>query len=251
MKAIILAAGKGQRLQPHTNEIPKCLLTLDSQTILEHQINHLKTCDIDEVNVVVGFASNKVEEFLGNYDSLGMKINTIYNPFWETTNSLFSLWAARFQLNSDVVLLNGDDVFELEVMKQILSNKDEICVPYKVKEEYAAEDMKIQMKDGLLLSIGKNLKNASGESVGIRVFRNEGVEILKRSLEKEIRTENFNLKWYASSIERILQRGHKIKTLNINNLYWHDVDYPNDLNNAKLNINKISSKKTASKLKIV
>ena len=251
MKAIILASGKGQRLQPHTNEIPKCLLTLDSQTILEHQINHLKTCDIDEVNVVVGFASNKVEEFLGNYDSLGMKINTIYNPFWETTNSLFSLWAARFQLNSDVVLLNGDDVFELEVMKQILSNKDEICVPYKVKEEYAAEDMKIQMKDGLLLSIGKNLKNASGESVGIRVFRNEGVEILKRSLEKEIRTENFNLKWYASSIERILQRGHKIKTLNINNLYWHDVDYPNDLNNAKLNINKISSKKTASKLKIV
>ena len=130
MKAIILAAGKGQRLQPHTNEIPKCLLTLDNQTILEHQINHLKSCDVEEVNVVVGFAKNKVEEFLGNYDSLGMKINTIYNPFWETTNSLFSLWAARFQLNSDVVLLNGDDVFELEVMTQILSNKDDICVPY-------------------------------------------------------------------------------------------------------------------------
>ena len=183
MKAIILAAGKGQRLQPHTNEIPKCLLTLDNQTILEHQINHLKSCDVEEVNVVVGFAKNKVEEFLGNYDSLGMKINTIYNPFWETTNSLFSLWAARFQLNSDVVLLNGDDVFELEVMTQILSNKDDICVPYKVKKSYAAEDMKIKIKDGLLSSIGKNLKNASGESVGVRVFRNEGVEILKRSLE--------------------------------------------------------------------
>ena len=251
MKAIILAAGKGQRLQPFTNEIPKCLLTLDNQTILEHQINHLKSCDIDEVNVVVGFAKNKVEEFLGNYDSLGMKINTIYNPFWETTNSLFSLWAARFQLNSDVVLLNGDDGFELEVMSQILSNKDDICVPYKVKNSYAAEDMKIQIRDGLLSSIGKNLKNPSGESVGVRVFRNEGVEILKRSLEKEIRTENFNLKWYASSIERILQRGHKIKTLDIKDLYWHDVDYPNDLDNAKLNINKIASKKTATKLKIV
>lgn len=251
MKAIILAAGKGQRLQPFTNEIPKCLLTLDNQTILEHQINHLKSCDIDEVNVVVGFAKNKVEEFLGNYDSLGMKINTIYNPFWETTNSLFSLWAARFQLNSDVVLLNGDDVFELEVMSQILSNKDDICVPYKVKNSYAAEDMKIQIRDGLLSSIGKNLKSPSGESVGVRVFRNEGVEILKRSLEKEIRTENFNLKWYASSIERILQRGHKIKTLDIKDLYWHDVDYPNDIDNAKLNINKIASKKTATKLKIV
>jgi|TARA_B110000438_G_C15758974_1_gene626414 L-glutamine-phosphate cytidylyltransferase len=251
MKAIILAAGKGQRLQPFTDEIPKCLLTLDSQTILEHQINHLKSCDVDEVNVVVGFASNKVEEFLGNYDSLGIKINTIYNPFWETTNSLFSLWAARFQLNSDVVLLNGDDVFELKVLNQILSNKDDICIPYKVKEDYVAEDMKIKIKDGYLSAIGKNIKDPSGESVGVRVFRNEGVEILKRSLEKEIRTENFNLKWYASSIDRILQRGHKIKTLNINNLYWHDVDYPNDLDNAKLNINLISSKKKASKLKIV
>ena len=136
-------------------------------------------------------------------------------------------------------------------MNQILSNKDEICVPYKIKESYAAEDMKIKIKDGYLSSIGKNLKNASGESVGIRVFRNEGVEILKRSLEKEIRTENFNLKWYASGIERILQRGHKINTLDIKDLYWHDVDYPNDLNNAKLNINKIISKKKSSKLKIV
>ena len=127
MKAIILAAGKGERLQPHTKDIPKCLLTLDNETILEHQINHLKSSEVDEVNVVVGFASKKVEEFLGNYDSLGMKINTIYNPFWESTNSLFSLWAARFELDSDVLLLNGDDVFELDVIKLILSNQDEIC----------------------------------------------------------------------------------------------------------------------------
>ena len=251
MKAIILAAGRGQRLQPHTNEIPKCLLTLDNQTILEHQINHLKSCEIQEVNVVVGFASNKVEEFLGNYDSLGMKINTIYNPFWESTNSLFSLWAARFELNSNVVLLNGDDVFELEVLKQILSNKDEICVPYKIKKSYAAEDMKVQVKNGQLIAIGKDLSNASGESVGVRVFRGEGVEILKRSLEKEIRTQDFNLKWYASSISRIIQRGHKIMTTNIKDLYWHDVDYPNDLENAKININRISSGKKSSKLKIV
>ena len=111
--------------------------------------------------------------------------------------------------------------------------------------------MKIIILDGLLSSIGKIQKNASCVSVGVRVFRNEGVEILKRSLEKEIRTENFNLKWYASSIERILQRGHKIKTLDIGDLYWHDVDYPNDLDNAKLNINKIASKKTSTKLKIV
>ncbi len=251
MKAIILAAGKGKRLQPYTKDIPKCLLTLDSQTILEHQINHLKSCEFEEVNVVVGFASQKVETFLSNYDSLGMKINTIYNPFWESTNSLFSLWAARFELDSDVVVLNGDDVFELDVLKLILSNKDEICIPFKVKDQYAPEDMKVRIQDDLLTQISKNLKNPSGESVGIRAFRQEGVEILRKSLEKEIRTNDFQKKWYASAIEKILQRGHKIKTVDIKNLYWHDVDYPKDLNQAKLNINTIISKKIDSKLRIV
>ena len=53
MKAIILAAGKGKRLQPYTKNIPKCLLTLDKETILEHQINHLKSSEIQEINVVV------------------------------------------------------------------------------------------------------------------------------------------------------------------------------------------------------
>tara|TARA_B100000900_G_scaffold56032_1_gene41858 strand:+ start:786 stop:1538 length:753 start_codon:yes stop_codon:yes gene_type:complete len=241
MKAIILAAGKGERLQPFTKEIPKSLLKIGDQTILENQINHLKACDIDEVNVVVGFAYERVEEFLSNLQILGMKINTIYNPFWNTTNSLFSLWSARSVLNSDTVLLNGDDVFELKVLRKILSTKEEICVPYKVKDSYAAEDMKVNIENGLVVSIGKDLKNISGESVGVRVFRNEGVDILKRSLEKEIRTEKFNKKWYASAISRILKRGHKISSIDIGDLYWHDVDYPNDLNNAKLNIDRISS----------
>ena len=243
MKAIILAAGKGERLQPFTKEIPKSLLKIGDQTILENQITHLKACDVDEVNVVVGFAYEKVEEFLSNLQILGMKINTIYNPFWNTTNSLFSLWSARSVLNSDIVLLNGDDVFELKVLRKILSTKEEICVPYKVKPSYAAEDMKVKIENGLVVSIGKDLKNISGESVGVRVFRNEGVDILKRSLEKEIRTEKFNKKWYASAISRILKRGHKISSIDIGDLYWHDVDYPNDLNNAKLNINLISSNK--------
>jgi len=251
MKAIILAAGKGERLQPYTKDIPKCLLTLDNQTILEHQINHLKSSEIDEVNVVVGFAREKVEEFLSNYDSLGMKINTIYNPFWESTNSLFSLWAARFELDSDVVLLNGDDVFELDALKLVLSNQDEICVPFKVKEQYASEDMKVKIQNGFLMHISKNLSNPSGESVGIRAFRREGVDTLRRSLEEEIRSDNFEKKWYASAIERILRRGHKIRAIDVKDLYWHDVDYPNDLNHAKLNINKITSKKPSSNLRVV
>ena len=241
MKAIILAAGKGERLQPHTKEIPKSLLKIDNGTILENQINHLKKCEIEEINVVVGFAYERVEEFLKNLNILNIKINTIYNPFWDKTNSLFSLWCARNVLNDDTILLNGDDVFEIDVLRKIISNKDEICVPYKIKESYVAEDMKVKIENGYVSSIGKDLKDISGESVGVRVFRGEGLLILKRALEKEIRTEKFNKKWYASAISRILNRGHKVSSVDIGDSYWHDVDYPKDLEDARENSDIITS----------
>ena len=111
--------------------------------------------------------------------------------------------------------------------------------------------MKIRIQDGLLTQISKEINKPNGESVGIRVFRQEGVGVLKRSLEKEIRTTDFNKKWYASAIERILQRGHKISVVDIADMYWHDVDYPHDLENAKENILLISNKKSNTKLSIV
>ena len=93
MKAIILAAGRGKRLYPYTKYIPKCLLDIGGGvTILEHQINSIRACGIDEVVIVIGFGFEKVENFLRNYDGLGLKIKTLYNPFYQTTNSLISLW---------------------------------------------------------------------------------------------------------------------------------------------------------------
>ena len=76
MKAIILAAGKGERLQPFTNDIPKSLLRIDDQTILENQINHLKKCDIEEINVVVIQPNISIEEkwnYQGEIESINIE----------------------------------------------------------------------------------------------------------------------------------------------------------------------------------
>ncbi len=108
MKAIILAAGRGKRLYPYTKYIPKCLLDIGGVTILEHQINSIRDCGIDEVVIVIGFGFEKVENFLRTYDGLGLKIRTLYNPFYQTTNSLISLWIARGEMDQDIVVMNGD-----------------------------------------------------------------------------------------------------------------------------------------------
>ncbi|MGQ0793483.1 MAG: phosphocholine cytidylyltransferase family protein [Deltaproteobacteria bacterium] len=249
MKAVILAAGRGKRLYPYTKYIPKCLLDIGGETILEHQINHIRDCGIDEVVIVVGFGFEKVENFLRNYDGLGMRIKTLYNPFYQTTNSLISLWIARGEMNEDMVVMNGDDVFEIEVLEQALAVKDaKICLPVKIKSEYEEEDMKVSIQGDRIIDIGKTLAEPSAESVGLRVFRDSGVEFVKRSIEEEMRTEGAEKKWYASAVHRLIKKGYKAKYLDIKDLFWMDVDYPGDLFKARINSNKISKKPYQEKI---
>ncbi len=240
MKAIILAAGRGTRLYPYTQYVPKCLLDIGGVTILEHQLNHIRDCGISEVAIVVGFGFEKVENFLRSYDGLGMKIKTLYNPFYQTTNSLISLCIARGELDDDILIMNGDDVFEIEVINKVLSDSNEkFCMPVKRKDAYEEEDMKITLEENNIVNISKRVRsNVSAESVGLRVFRDTGVEILKRAVEEEMRTAFSEKKWYISAVQRLINRGYKIQSLDIGNLFWMDVDYPVDLFKVRANSDK-------------
>ena len=253
MKAVILAAGRGKRLYPYTKYIPKCLLDIGGETILEHQINHIRDCGIDEVVIVVGFGFDKVENFLRNYDGLGMRIKTLYNPFYRTTNSLISLWIARGEMDQDIVVMNGDDVFEFDVLDQVLRNREErICLPVKKRPSYKDEDMKVVIERDGIVDIGKTLpRNASAESVGVRVFRDTGVKLLKRAIEEEMRKDGAENKWYISAIHRLINKGYKVKSLNIGDMFWMDVDYPSDLFKARFNSNKFIKTYHERVLKVV
>ena len=236
MKAIILAAGKGTRMAPYTHDKPKCLLDIGGISILEHQINSIRDCGINEIVIVVGFRFERVEDFLRGYDGLGVRINTLYNPFYQSTNSLVSLWIARSELDEDIVVMNGDDVYEMGVLDKALSaGNGEICLPVKKRPRYEREDMKVVVDDGGITKISKDIPNGetSAESVGIRVFRDRGVELLKRAVEEEMRNPDAERKWYISSIHRLISKGYKIKPLDIGELYWMDVDCPLDLFRAR------------------
>jgi len=240
MKAIILAAGRGKRLYPYTKYIPKCLLDIGGVTILEHQINNIRDCGINEVVIVIGFGFEKVENFLRNYDGLGLRIKTLYNPFYQTTNSLISLWITRGEMDQDIVVMNGDDVFEIDVLESTLNIMEEkICLPAKKRTDYEEEDMKIVVKKDNIIEIGKSLKRLpTAESVGVRVFRDTGVELLKRSIEEEMRSANPEKKFYISAIHRLIKKGYRVKSVDIEGLFWMDVDFPSDLFKARHNSNK-------------
>ena len=60
MKGIILAAGEGKRLRPLTNNIPKSMISFLGMTLLERQVDIMKKCQINDIIVVTGYKSDKI-----------------------------------------------------------------------------------------------------------------------------------------------------------------------------------------------
>ncbi|WP_232220425.1 NTP transferase domain-containing protein [Legionella tunisiensis] len=83
---MILAAGQGTRLRPLTNNMPKCLVQLCGKSLLQRQIDTLKICGIDSIQIVTGYCSENIE-------ALGYP--TSKNGEYETTNMVYSLFTAR------------------------------------------------------------------------------------------------------------------------------------------------------------
>ena len=122
MKAIILSAGQGTRLLPLTAEIPKCAISIHGQTVLEWQIDELMKSGVDDIVVVTGFATDKVEQLLARrYDS--QRVRTIFNPFYKVSDNLATCWIVRGEMTEDFILINGDTLFDTSVLKALLGSK--------------------------------------------------------------------------------------------------------------------------------
>lgn len=98
MKLIILKAGKGTRLYPLTKDRPKLLVELDGKTtLLEKQMQIFAESGVmDKVVYVVGYRTEMIEDKLAELSGrLNIATETVFNPVYDMTNNLISLWLAR------------------------------------------------------------------------------------------------------------------------------------------------------------
>jgi len=119
-RAVILAAGKGTRLQPLTEDMPKCLVEVGGQALLERALHALATNGVSEAVVVIGYGGNVIQERLGE-SFAGLDIRYVDAPDFATTNNIRSLWDARDYLDEDVLLLEADVVFDPAVLGALLA----------------------------------------------------------------------------------------------------------------------------------
>ena len=117
MKGIILAAGKGSRLNGTIGDKPKCLLRVGGKTLIERQVEALHEVGIDDIVVVVGCQPDYVRRVCGK------RITYIENTRFAQTNSLYSLWMARPLLYDGFVVMNCDVLFHPQMLSDLLTSR--------------------------------------------------------------------------------------------------------------------------------
>ena len=237
MKAIVLSAGQGRRLLPLTQELPKCLLPVDGETlVLTRQLETLARCGIQRAVVVVGFGAEYVERHLASHPVPGLAVETLFNPFFETSDNLATCWLSRAAMQQDFLLLNGDTLFEPAVLDRLLQRAPApITVTVDHKPLYDDDDMKVSLDDrGRLLAIGKSLpiESVGAESIGLLAFRESGPKLFVDALDAAVREDGALRRWYLSVIDD-LARQVAVETCPIRGLWWQEIDSPEDLERTR------------------
>jgi dTDP-glucose pyrophosphorylase len=226
--AVIMAGGRGQRLQPLTDNTPKPLLKVGNKPIMEHNLNRLAMYGIDDFWVSLKYLGEQIEAYFGT----GKQKNINIEYVWEN-ESLGTIGAVGRIVNfkHDYVLVTNSDLltnidyeqFFLEFIKQ---NADlaVLTIPYQVAIPYA------------VLETEKGEVKSFKEKPTYTYFSNGGIYLMK----KEITNLIPNNKFYNATdlMEEMIRQNKKIISFPFSG-YWLDIGKHEDFEKAQTDIDNI------------
>lgn len=231
MRGIILAAGRGSRLNGGSSELPKCLVQLGGITLIERTMAALHACGIHDIGVVVGCQAERVRE------ECGPGVRFVENTVFGSTNSLYSLWMARHLLTEGFVVLNCDVVFHPRLLDDLLTSKydDALLMAYREDAEatFGDEEMKVKVRRGCVVDISKKMPaaEADGENLGIVKFGREGAALVIDILE-DIVAAGGTREWAPRAFLEFA-RHRPLHAIGTRGLPWTEIDFPEDYERAK------------------
>ncbi|WP_417857445.1 NTP transferase domain-containing protein [Xanthomarina gelatinilytica] len=246
MKVIVLAAGKGTRLRPLTDNRPKCMVELLGKPLIEHQLNILNKHNIDNIYVATGYLEDKIE-----YPEIKGKF---FNPDFDKTNMVVSLFKALpIMEGEDLLITYGDIVYNEDVLKKVLEDRSEIGVvvdlnwkPYwEARMEDPLSDAETLKLDDLgnITELGKkasSYEDVSGQYIGMIKIRKDFVSkfiSFYNSLDKTKMYDgnDFENMYMTSFLQKLTEDLIPLKPIYINN-GWMEIDEPEDLEHTEFYI---------------
>jgi len=234
---LVLAAGAGRRLRPHTDRLPKALVPVDGdRTVLDVILQNFGAVGLTDVAVVVGYAAEAVVERRSELEQRhGVRLELVKNDRAEDWNNAYSLWCARDLLAEGVLLSNGDTVHPVSVEERLLRSQG---APLRIAvddvKRLAHEEMKIQLgEDGGLARITKQLDpgTAAGEYIGVSMIEPAAAVPLADALEATWRRDPGL--YYEDGYQEYVDRGERVDICPIGEVSWVEVDDTADLERAR------------------
>lgn len=184
MKAVLLAAGAGQRLMPYTQSTPKHLLSLGETTIIHRTVDLLKSLGVSDISIVVGHLKEKY------FAAFPKEIQFYINDDYAATDQAASLFKAKAKLTGDFLVVAGDLFCPRKVFAAMLADPRPLCVAIEKREE-RFDDIteKVCLQGERIAKIGKlNVLNgeANGEFLGLTKVSKEKAALFIQTLEASL-----------------------------------------------------------------
>jgi CDP-L-myo-inositol myo-inositolphosphotransferase len=230
-KCLIIAAGKGSRLQQRGDSKP--LIPLLGVPLIERVIRSALEAGIDEFYVVTGCQDKQVCRFLGCLaERLGIGITSTVNENWEKANGL-SVLQARDYLPEPFLLLMADHLFDPSIARELIKMplaEDEVILAVDRDIHNALVDMedvtRVKVENGHICSIGKNITDFNGFDTGIFLCTPALFEVLEYCVEKHGDAT-------LSGAVEILATNGRARVADVSGHFWVDVDDPAALRRAE------------------
>ncbi len=122
MQAIILAAGMGKRLGELTKDNTKCMVKVNGVRLIDRLLRQLSELNLERIVLVIGFKGEKLRKHIGD-KYLNIPIEYIYNPVYDKTNNIYSLYLAKEELQEkDTLLIESDLIFDDSLFHKIIDD---------------------------------------------------------------------------------------------------------------------------------
>ena len=224
MKALILAGGRGKRLRPLTDKIPKPLILINNLPLIERSVKYLKKFGINDIIICSGYKSKQIENFLKKKKNFNCKIEfSIEKTPLGTAGAIKK--ATEKISDESFVVINGDVITNINLRK-ILKKPNTI----------AANELKTKFGT---MEIKNSKITAFNEKTDVEdVWMNPGIYHLSSDIRKILPKKGS----LESLVFPKLAKKNLLFTIKFKNALWHSIDSHKDI---ELCSNDIKSKKYA------
>jgi L-glutamine-phosphate cytidylyltransferase len=251
-KVIVVAAGRGRRLGPETEDIPKCMVRVAGQPILHWQLHGFAAVGLAQVVVVRGYLGDRIE-------GRGTSLRFVDNRRWQENNILASLMCAGDHLAGGFFFSYCDIVYTPEVVSRLAAHArrpDPAPVSLIIDRAWAdayqgrtlhpvaeAELALVQGQgpEAQVARVGKGAvsrEQAAGEFIGLAYFSAQGAAALRTAWDKALaeggldapfgRAPTLRQAYLTDALNAMAEQGVRLEPVFIDG-QWREIDTPQDL----------------------